>query len=282
MRWTGNVIPLLTFFCATVFYLTMLPLATVERPRYEQLFSLPPHVLRIVTPQFKEVAADIAFLNALTYLGGIRTQPGTDRYLPQQYEWVYNTLKNASALDPHFLDPYYLMNSALIWDRYKIEEVNELIATGADIRTWDSYLPFLAGFNYYYFLDNNDKSFTCLKEASRRSGGNSFYDSLASRVAHEGNRTEFAIAYLQQQIYQLEQNGESGSAESLARRLQVLQGIRKIEVAVEAYRKLYSKLPDSISQLVSLKLLDSIPKEPNGGSYYLDPDGRVKSTKDLL
>lgn len=280
-RPAGSFTPLIACLCSVAIYLSVLPLATVERPRYENLFTLPPHILKIVSPQFKEVSADIAFLNALTYLGGIRTQSGSNRYLPQQYEWVHNSLKNAAALDPYFLDPYYLMNSALIWDRYKLAEVNDLIARGADIRTWDSYLPFLAGFNYYYFLDDNNKSFTYLKEASKRAGGNSFYDSLASRVAYQANKTEFAIAYLEQQIYQAEKEGRSSSVESLVSRLQVLQGIRKIEVAVEAYRKRYGKLPGSVGELLSLKLLDSITKEPNGGSYYLDPDGRVYSTKDL-
>jgi len=277
----SSTLLIITFLCAVALYLSMLPLATVEHPRYEHFFALPPKILKIVSPQFNGVASDISFLNALTYLGDARTQPGTHRYLPQQYEWVYNTLKNAAALDPYFLDPYYLMNSALIWDRYKLAEVNALIAKGADTRTWDSSLPFFAGFNYYYFLDENDKSFTYLKEASKRAGGNSFYDSLASRVAYKANKTEFAIAYLQQQIFKAEQNGEGDSVKSLVHRLQVLQGIHKIEVAVDAYRKRYDKLPDSVSELLSLKLLDSIPKEPNGGSYYLDMDAKVHSTKDL-
>jgi hypothetical protein len=281
MRRAGSFIPLITCLCAVVLYLVMLPLATVEQPRYEQLFTLPPNVLKIASPQFKEVAADIAFLNALTYLGTARTQPDTHRFLPQQYEWVHNNLKNAVALDPYFLDPYYLMNSALIWDRYKLAEVNELIAKGSDLITWDYSLPFFAGFNYYYFLDNNDKSFTYLKVASKRSGGNPFYDSLASRVAYQGNKTEFAIAYLEQQIYQAEKEGHGSSVASLVSRLHLLKGIRQIEVAVDAYRKLYGKLPGSVNELLSRKLLDSIPEEPNGGSFYLDQDGRVYSTRDL-
>jgi hypothetical protein len=281
MRKLTNLIPWITGLCGVCIYLLTLPLSTIDRPRHEQLFALPPKVLRIVSLQFKEVAGDMAYLNALTYAGGLKTQPGTDRFLPEQYEWIYKNLKNSVALDSYFRDPYYLMNSALIWDRYKLTEVNGLIAKGADNCDWDYFLPFYVGFNYYYFLDEYDKSFYYLKEASKRAGGNPFFDSLASRVAYQANKTEFAITYLEQQIYQAEQGGQSSSVESLVRRLQVLQGIRKIEVAVDAYRKQYSKQPESVSVLLSLKLLDSIPKEPNGGSYYLDPDGRVHSTKDL-
>lgn len=281
MRRMANVIPWLTGLCGVIIYLLILPLAAVERKHQVQLVALPPEVMRVVSLQFKEIASDIAFLNAMTYIGGIRTQADTQRYLPEQYEWVHKTLKNSVALDPYFSDPYYLMNSFLIWDRYKAGEVNELIAKGADIRVLDFQLPFLAGFNYYYFLNNGEKSFFYLKEASKRSDNNPFFASLAARVAYKANKTEMAILYLEEQISQAKIVGTDNVIERLKKRLEVLKGIRKIEVAVEAYRKLYSKLPGSINELVSLKLLDSIPKEPNGGSYYLDPNGRVKSTKDL-
>jgi hypothetical protein len=281
-RAAGSFIPLITFLCAVVLYLSMLPLATVERPLYEQLFALPPHILKIASPQFKEVAADIAFLNALTYLGDARTQPDTHRYLPQQYEWVHNTLKNAVALDPYFLDPYYLMNSALIWDRYKLEEVNELIAKGADTRTWDSLLPFYAGFNYYYFLDNGDKSFLYLKEASKRQGGNPFYDSFASRVAYKANKIELAVAYMEEQIRQAELEGRSHTVEPNRKRLDALKGIRQIEVAVESYRKLFGKLPKTVGELSSRGLLPSVPSDPYGGSFYISGDGSVKTTSDMI
>ena len=193
MRRLTNLLPWLIALCGTALYLYALPLATVKKTQQEQLFTIPANLLRVVSGQFKELSADVSFLNALTWLGGAKTQPDTHRYLPEQYEWLHNTLKNSVSLDPYFLDPYYLMNSALIWDRYKLEEVNGLIAKGADTRSWDPMLAFFAGFNYFYFLDDNEKSFGYLKEASKRSGGNTFYDRLASRVAYKANKTELAI-----------------------------------------------------------------------------------------
>lgn len=281
MRRVADLIPWVVLVAAVSLYLTILPMATVVRPRHEQLFTLPPAVLRVMSFQFKEAAADVSFLNALVFLGGTGPQPDTNRYLPEQYEWVYNTLKNSVTLDPYFLDPYYLMNSALIWDRYKLKELNGLIAKGADTRNWDALLAFFAGFNYYYFLDDNDKSFSYLKEASKRSGGNPFYDSLAARVAYKANKTELAIMYLEQQIHQADLEGLKNQIISLQRRLDLLKGIHQIELAVESYRKLFGKLPSDVNELVKLGTLASLPKEPNGGSYYLDQAGKVHSTKDL-
>ncbi len=274
------VIPLSSACCGIVLYLCALPQAAVVKPQYEELFALPANVLRLASGQFKEISADVSFLNALTWLGVAETQPKTGRFLPQQYEWLYNTLKNSVTLDPYFLDSYYLMNSALIWDRYRPAEVNDLIAKGADTRTWDTLLPFFAGFNYYYFLNNADKSVQYLKEASNRSGGNAFYDTLAARIAYKANKTELGIAYLEQQINQAELEGRLYSIQPLKSRLEVLKGIHKIEVAVTAYKQLFFKVPKSIDELVRLGMLVKIPKDDLGGQYYLDKEGRVKSTKD--
>ena len=130
-------------------------------------------------------------------------------------------------------------------------------------------------------MNDGEQSFYYLKQASKRSGGNPFYDSLASRVAYKADKTELAIMYLEEQIREAELKGLKASVINLERRLELLKGIRQIEVAVEAYQKLFNRPPASIDELTKLRLLAAIPKEPNGGSYYLDPDGRVRSTKDL-
>lgn len=277
----GLVMPLVSACCGVVLYLYALPQAALVKPQHEELFALPANVLRVVSGQFKELSANISFLSAHTWLGGSSTQRDTDRYSPQQYAWLHQTLENAVTLDPYFVDPYYLMNSALIWDRYKLPEVNGLIAKGADTRTWDPLLPFFAGFNYYYFLNDGEKSFYYLKQASKRSGGNPFFDSLASRVAYKADKTELAIMYLEEQIREAELKGLKAFVAHLERRLELLKGIREIEVAVESYRKLFDSPPRTINELTALNLLPSIPKEPNGGSYYLDANGKVRSTKDM-
>lgn len=279
MRRLLTYIPWVFFLFGTLLYLLVMPHAVTERERHEQLFALPPQFLKLMSFQFKESVADISFLNALVFLGGTLTQSDTHQYLPQQYEWVHNTLKNSAALDPYFLDPYNLMNSALIWDRYKLDEVNNLIALGADTRDWDSLLPYYAGFNYYYFLDNPDKSFTYLTMASKRSNGNPFYVSLASRVAYKANKSELAIAYLEEQIYRAGQEGWGDKVDPLKARLDVLKGIRQIEVALESYRKLFGKLPGSVNELKAVGILPSIPVIPFGGKFFIDDKGRVRTDK---
>jgi len=262
-------------------FLTVLPFINIERKQDELLFNLPPALLRVMSFQFKEVVSDIAFLNVLTHLSEMRTQEDTKRYLPEQYEWIFKSLNNSVALDPYFADPYNLLNSSLIWDQYKTSEVNTLIAKGADLRSWDYLLAFYTGFNYYYFLDDYEKSFVYFKQASQRSGGNPFYDRLASKVAYQANKTDLAIEYLEEQILNSEKEGRNDVSKSLNKRLLTLKGIRRIELSIESYQKKYGKYPSSIDELIIKGLLDSLPPEPSGGRYFIDKLGRVRSDKDL-
>ncbi|MDX1814942.1 MAG: pilus assembly protein PilG, partial [Thermodesulfobacteriota bacterium] len=49
--------------------------------------------------------------------------------------------------------------------------------------------------------------------------------------------------------------------------------------AVEAYREKTGALPPGLSALVREGLLKSLPAEPNGGTYLLSPEGKVRSSK---
>lgn len=267
-------LPMIVFVLSIILVLYIPSVIKIKKHQTDKMFVLPSRVMRIVSFQFREVASDIAFLNALTYMGGIRTQKGTGRYLPEQYAYIHGVLKNSIALDPYFIDPYNLMNSSLIWDRYKTEEVITQIAKGADTRTWDFQLPYYVGFNYYYFLNDSENSIKYLKIASIRSG-NQFYDQLAAQIAYKTNKTEIGIAYLKERIYVMKLEGKELLAESLKPKLETLNGILQIEKAVKSYKQVFKRVPESISELIVKGLLDPVPPEATGGLYYLDPDGNV-------
>lgn len=282
MRLFGRLCLWFSAITGVAIYLFFLPLASVERAKEEQLITLPAEVLKIVSLQFKELTADITFLNTLVFLGSGKEQKKSGKYLPEQYEWVFKMLKNGVTLDPYFVDNYYLMNSALIWNQYKLADVNSLIAKGADYRSWDVMLPFFAGFNYYYFLNDNDKSFHYLSEASKRSGGNPFYDLLASRVAYKANKIELAVSYLEYQIKKAEEEGRRADTVELGKRLAALQAVKQLETALQTYRKLFTGSPAELNELVSKGLLTAMPKDPFGGKFYIDKDGFVKTTSNLI
>lgn len=251
-------------------------------PKTTDISYLPPvKILKITALEYKNLVSDYWFLKVYTFYGETLRRKTSPRINTDEWNWMFNVLNTLTDLDPYFFDPYYFNNAFLTWEAGMYKESAALLEKGATHRSWDSLLPFYAGFNFYYFLNDGERSFYYLKEASRRSGGNPLYDRLAANVAFKTNKTDLAIIYLEEQIRQAELQGLKGSMRDVERRLEVLKGIKQIEVAVEAYQRLFNRPPASIEELTTLKLLTTIPKEPNGGSYYLAPDGRVRSTKDL-
>jgi competence protein ComGC len=51
-----------------------------------------------------------------------------------------------------------------------------------------------------------------------------------------------------------------------------------IEQARDSFKADHHKLPDSVETLFSSGYLKEIPKDPYGGKFYIDSDGKVKTT----
>jgi hypothetical protein len=253
-----------------------------QLPKAAVVSYLPPvSFLKIAAVGYKGLVSDYLFLKVYTFYGESLHRTAKPRITKDEWHWVIKELDAATDLDPYFSDPYYFANAFLTWEARMYTECNLLLEKGSLNRDWDERIPFFAGFNYYYFLNDGLKSFKYLTEASKRSGGNPLYDSLAARAAYRANKTEFAISYLEDQIQQADLQGQKGKTLDLERRLDVLKGIRQIEVAVESYKELFGTLPTTIGELTTSGLLRTIPADPYGGSFYISSDGSVKTTSNM-
>jgi hypothetical protein len=61
-------------------------------------------------------------------------------------------------------------------------------------------------------------------------------------------------------------------------RLSAFVQVRAIERAVAKFRRDNGRLPHDTGELVSQRYLDSIPVDPYGGQFYLQPGGKVSTT----
>ena len=64
-------------------------------------------------------------------------------------------------------------------------------------------------------------------------------------------------------------------------RAAAFEKILHLEKAVLAYRKRFQTEPKKLEDLVEAGLLVKIPEDPYGGSFYLDNEGRVRTTSRL-
>jgi tetratricopeptide (TPR) repeat protein len=184
------------------------------------------------------------------------------------------TLHASVKLDPYNMDSYYFAQAFLAWDVGRIDVANQLLEYGMKYRTWDFYLPFFAGFNYAYFLHDYAQAAKYYKRAGDLSGQELLVN-LAGRYLYESGQTDLAIAYLST----MEKGARNWAVKkSFETRLAALKQVRRVEQAVAAYRRDRNALPKSVEELLSLGYLQSAPVDPYGGTFYLTPQGQVRTT----
>lgn len=243
----------------------------------EHALILPSPLLRVTSLGYKGLVADFMFLDLLSYYGG--TLQRTERPYVKEWEWKWfeHDLRAITDLDPYFFEPYYFGNAIFSWEARRVEIANDLLAKGTTARTWDWVMPFFAGFNYFYFLENYEKAAEYIMEASRRPEANPMLGSLASKLAFKEQRTETAIQFLEETLTRTE---DVATQDELNKRIETLRRIRYLEQAVDTYRSRFHQQPSRLEQLVQRGIISAIPPDPFEGYFYIAPDGVIKSTMD--
>lgn len=240
-------------------------------------FMLPAQIIKITTLEFDGLVSDFLFLKATTFIGSTYERKERPRVKEWEWRWLYTVLAASAGLDPFFFDPYYVANAHLTWQAGLVRETNSLLEQGSRSRDWDWRPPFYIGFNKFFFLHEDSQASVFLMEASRRPGGSPTLVSLASKLAYKEGRTESAILFLQEVV---EKTEDTQLKEYYEKRLETLQGIYLLEKAIGKYRERFRRPPGNPDDLIIKGIISKIPKEPFGGMYYFDADGRVKTTNE--
>jgi hypothetical protein len=246
-----------------------------NRPFLEKLGAAPnAKIVAPVAGGFKSLLASFWVTKVLVYYGSL-IDPEKGQFLatPEYYN-LYKTIESSTYIDPYNADSYYFAQATFTWELGRIKEVNSLLVYGMNYRSWDYLLPFYAGFNNAYFLQDYEDAALLMKIAAERSGS-SLFTKLASRYFYQSSQTDFGIRFLQSVIDQTK-NERLRSVYQI--RLNALQQVSQLEAAVILYHNSTGLLPSDLSQLVEGKLIESIPLDPYGGTFYIDREGRVVST----
>jgi tetratricopeptide (TPR) repeat protein len=271
--------PIALLFLALLLYGVLLgPFTSYmkTKPIEEKLGYVPSeNVLRYLCADQKPFVGAALLMKVIMYFGGITDKQLTRAVSSQpDYRGMSNIIHSALRLDPYNMDGYYFAQSFLTWEVKQFGLANRLLEYGMRYRTWDWYLPFFTGFNYAYFLKDYPKAAEYYKRAGDLSG-QELHISLSSRYMQESGQTDLAIAYLKAMI----SSSRNETAKKLFEiRLEAFETVRTIEKARDDYKAKYGRLPITLDNLVSSGHLAAMPKDPYGGTFYLEPDGKVAST----
>jgi hypothetical protein len=215
----------------------------------------------------------------MVFMGSTYERTAEPRIKPEEWQWLDNILTASTDLDPYFSDPYLLANAHMTWDGGMIRETNILLEKGMRYRDWDWMLPFYAGFNSFFFLNDNVKASEFLVKASQRPGPGEQLLSLASRLSYKEKKTENAALFLEAVAKKTEDKRLKKEYET---RILALQARLLLERSVSVYKEKFGRAPVSLQRMIEKGILKEIPKDPYGGKYSVSPDGEISCTSDYL
>lgn len=250
----------------------------LKRPLFEKL-GYTPHgkFYKIVLGEFRWFMGEYLSFKSIIYYGSKVKDIQTRQFRKVEYYNLYRTVSTSILLNPYNEDAYYFAQAAFTWDIKKVKAANALLKYVIKYRKWDFKIPFFLGFNYAYFLKNYKKAAYYYKLASQLSHS-SLFTKLAARYFYKGNETELGINYLKTMIKITRKESIKKAYEM---RLKALENIYKIEQAIKTYKVKYKKQPKNINELIKKGFLNKIPKDPYGGTFYIDKNGQVKTTGQL-
>ncbi|MBT8341018.1 MAG: hypothetical protein HKP58_17840 [Desulfatitalea sp.] len=232
---------------------------------HANMSRLPDIVVEILAGEFKGLVADYLLLDAAAFIGSSQSlETSSD----EDWNAVARLLEQSSRLDPCFRNTYILTQGALPWRAHKYHETIKILARSKQHLSWDWIPGFFIGFDSYFFLKDNLTASQELMEASKIEGAPFTLATLASRLASQAGRTRAAIEFLSA-VYE---NTEDQDAKNVIQvRIQALQGVQALQIAVGTFQIQFGRKPDTLDELVEKGVLPHLPVNPYNKPYsYVD------------
>jgi hypothetical protein len=153
--------------------------------------------LKMLSLGYREMAADLIWIKAVQYLGEKNEWPPDDLTL-------YNLLDRATTLDPFYRIVYHTGGVCLSHYGKQYELSNQLLLKGIrqmGDRLKDNkfgwWIPFLVGFNYFFYLGDFKLGAQYMTMASELPGSPLYLPGLSATLASRAGDPEAGIEFLE-------------------------------------------------------------------------------------
>ena len=151
---------------------------------------VPPTIQKIALGYLKQLGGEMQFIKASVFYGGVK--PGRD---PLEYaEPLAQRFTAAATLHPHFIDTYFLCQAILPYvNNDYARYTNTVLAQGMTALPENFVLPFFAGFNHMYYLDEPLDAARLFHLAAKRPNAPPLLEHLANILSAEGGNIYAAL-----------------------------------------------------------------------------------------
>lgn len=261
------IVLLLAVYCVCFAKVTKIRTNLPMETKRAQALAIDPTLLKVISGPFKGLMADYLNIKAAVFMGG------SWEVTEEDWEAVYTLLKQSLYLDPLFFQTGYYTQGLLAWRPGMHQRAVEMLRYHAEHRYWDWEPMFYVGFNYFYYLNDNESAAKYLKLSAERPGAPPIAASLAARLAQKAGHTVTAIGLLKTMY----ENAEGGLIKTqLEKRLKAHLAVYEIEKALKAYRLQHGALPEGLDDLVKTGVIEKLPENPFKNQFSYDPQtGRI-------
>ena len=226
--------------------------------------------LRRLALEFDAVAADVYWIRAIQHYGGERLSRGGKR----QYELLYPLLDITTALDPFFTIAYRF-GALFLSEGYpggpgRPDQAIALLRKGiaAQPAKWQYYHDI--AFVYYWQLRDMEAAAHWFRQAAAQPQAPNWLEPVAATMLIEGgDRT--SARFLLQQILKSEEAWLRRMATRGLMQVDALDAIGQLEALIERFPP-PAGTPYSWEWLVQRRVLSSVPVDPSGVPFQIDPE----------
>lgn len=230
----------------------------------EELMYYPSgRLLKVADLGFGSLVADFMWIRGIQYYGEHRR---TDMKYPLA-EHIFSSITN---LDPGFIGAYRFGALVLSEDAGSPAGAIALLKKGlrSNPDRWE--IPFDLGFIYFVVLDDYAKAAHYFRFASRADQAPDIARQFTAFAYRKAGRSDVARS-LWEEMYRSSANQVVRTlAEYSIKRIDMDTSLREIAEAAKRFRLLKGEFPRELQDLVAAGIVERIPQDPFGGSYFID------------
>jgi hypothetical protein len=245
-------------------------------PAQQILYVSSPAVMKRMALSYDSVAADLYWIRAIQYYGGTRLSPTPEK----SYDLLYPLLDLTTGLDPNFNIAYrfgaFFLSEKRPGGAGRPDLAIRLLEKGMHARPDRWEYPHDIAFVHYrdgeykqaaeWFLRAADTP-GASKEGER---ADIWLRPLAANTLATGGDTR-SSRILYQQLLNADAEWLRKDAELRLKRLDAIDEIARLEKGTKAYEQRFGKPPQTWEAMVQAGLLRTVPVDPAGHPYVLNP-----------
>jgi len=227
--------------------------------------------LRALSVGFYAPIADLVWIRFIQYYG-------EHRLTDYKFEYLYHILDILTTLNPQFLHAYYLGSLMLTHDAQRPDQAKMLLKKGMKANPDNWPLPFYYGFIHFVFLKEYNIAKTYFRISAMKPDAPIMPKRWAAFIVYKklGDLKTALVLWLD--LYNNTENPEEKAiAELYIKNIKMELDIEFLNKKIKEFTEKFGSKPDNLKELITHKLISSIPDEPHGENYYIKNE-KVYST----